>query len=157
MLPSSRWTRRPGNEAATGLNSGRNGTHRSPAAMSRLRLSGKVGAGLDTCAVLQVPFELEPGQERELVFMLGVGRDVDDARDLVQRFRGASVARGALDAVWQYWNHTLGAVQVQTPDQSLNVLTNGWLVYQTLACRLWARAATTSREAPSVSGISCRT
>ena len=72
---------------------GRNGTHRSPAALSRLRLSGKVGAGLDPCGALQVPFELEPGQERELVFMLGVGRDVHDARDLVQRFRGATAAR----------------------------------------------------------------
>ena len=46
----------------------------------------------------------------------------------------------ALEAVWQYWNHTLGAVQVETPDQSLNVLANGWLVYQTLACRIWARS-----------------
>ena len=119
---------------------GRNGTHRSPAALSRLRLSGKVGAGLDPCGALQVPFELEPGQERELVFMLGVGRDVHDARDLVQRFRGATAARHVLEAVWQYWNHTLGAVQVQTPDQSLNVLTNGWLIYQTLGCRLWGRS-----------------
>ena len=119
---------------------GRNGTLRSPAAMSRLRLSGKVGAGLDPCAALQVPFELAAGQERELVFMLGVGRDEDDARDLVQRFRGSTEARGALDAVWHYWNHTLGAVQVETPDESLNVLTNGWLLYQTLACRLWGRS-----------------
>ncbi|MGO9621993.1 MAG: GH36-type glycosyl hydrolase domain-containing protein [Desulfobaccales bacterium] len=119
---------------------GRNGTLRSPAAMARLRLSGKVGAGLDPCAALQVPFELAGGQEREIVFMLGVGRDEDDARDLVQRFQGSTEARGALDAVWHYWNHTLGAVQVETPDQSLNVLTNGWLLYQTLACRLWARS-----------------
>ena len=115
---------------------GRNGTLRSPAAMTRLRLSGKVGAALDPCAAVQVPFELADGQEREVVFTLGVGRDADDARDLVQRFRGWAAARGALDAVWQYWNHTLGAVQVETPDQSLNVLTNGWLLYQTLACRL---------------------
>ncbi|MGA2150765.1 MAG: glycosyl hydrolase family 65 protein, partial [Geobacteraceae bacterium] len=119
---------------------GRNGTLRSPAAMSRLRLSGKVGAGLDPCAALQVPFELDHGQEREVVFTLGAGRDVDDARNLVQRFQGSTEARGALDAVWQYWNHTLGAVQVETPDPSLNVLTNGWLLYQTLACRLWARS-----------------
>jgi cellobiose phosphorylase len=108
--------------------------------MSRLRLSGKVGAGLDPCAALQVPFELADGQEREVVFTLGVGRDLDDARNLAQRFRGSTEARGALDAVWHYWNHTLGAVQVETPDQSLNVLTNGWLLYQTVACRLWARS-----------------
>jgi cellobiose phosphorylase len=119
---------------------GRNGTQRNPAAMSRSRLSGKVGAGLDPGAALQVPFELADGQEREIVFTLGAGQNLDDARDLVQRFRGSIAAREALDAVWQYWNHTLGVVQVETPDQSLNVLTNGWLLYQTLACRLWARS-----------------
>ena len=119
---------------------GRNGTQRNPAAMSRSRLSGKVGAGLDPCAALQVPFELADGHEREIVFTLGAGRDLDDARDLLQRFQGGAAARGALDAVWHYWNHTLGAVQVETPDQSLNVLTNGWLLYQTLGCRLWARS-----------------
>jgi len=119
---------------------GRNGTLRSPAAMTRLRLSGKVGGGLDPCAAIQVPFELANGQEREIIFRLGVGHDADNAENLVHRFRGSAAARGALEAVWQYWKHTLGAVQVETPDQSLNVLTNGWLLYQTLACRLWARS-----------------
>jgi cyclic beta-1,2-glucan synthetase len=119
---------------------GRNGTLRRPAAMTRLKLSGKVGAGLDPCGAIHVPFELANGQEREIIFRLGVGRGADDARNLVHRFRGSAAARSALEAVWQYWKHTLGAVHVDTPDQSLNVLTNGWLLYQTLACRLWARS-----------------
>ena len=119
---------------------GRNGTLRNPAAMNRSRLSGKVGAGLDPCAAIQVSFDLADGQERDIVFRLGVGRNADEAGKLVQRFRGSLAARGALEAVWQYWNHTLGAVQVETPDPSVNVLTNGWLVYQTLACRVWARS-----------------
>lgn len=119
---------------------GRNGTLDNPAAMHRARLSGKVGAGLDPCGALQVSLELANGQEREIVFRLGVGRNPGEATQLVQRFRGPPAARGALNAVWQYWNHTLGAVQVDTPDPSLNVLANGWLVYQTLACRVWARS-----------------
>jgi cellobiose phosphorylase len=119
---------------------GRNGTLGNPAAMNRSRLSGKVGAGLDPCAALQVSFDLADRQEREIVFRLGVGRNTGDAGQLVQRFRGTLAARGALESVWRYWNHTLGAVQVETPDPSLNVLANGWLVYQTLACRVWARS-----------------
>jgi cyclic beta-1,2-glucan synthetase len=119
---------------------GRNGTLRNPSAMSHSRLSGKVGAALDPCAAIQVSFELAERQEREIIFRLGVGRDANDAGNLVRRFRGSTAARNALETVWQYWKHTLGAVQVETPDQSLNTMTNGWLIYQTLACRIWARS-----------------
>ncbi len=118
---------------------GRNGTLRSPAAMNRSRLSGKAGAALDPCAAVQVPFELADGQEREIIFRLGVGRNTNDAVNLVQRFRGSGSALGALEAVWEYWKRTLGAVHVETSNPALDVLTNGWLLYQTLACRLWAR------------------
>jgi cellobiose phosphorylase len=120
---------------------GRNGSLRAPAAMTRTRLSGRVGAALDPCAAIQVSFDLAAGQEREIVFRLGAGRDADDARNLVNRFRGSSAARGALEAVWQHWKHALGAIHVETPNPSVNVLANGWLLYQTLACRLWARSA----------------
>ena len=121
---------------------GRNGSLENPAALSRAHLSGKVGAGLDPCAAIQVGFELADGQEREIIFRLGLAGTPggEDANRLVHRFHGADAARRALEAVWQYWNHTLGAVQVETPDQSLNVLTNGWLLYQTTACRMWARS-----------------
>ena len=119
---------------------GRNGTLGNPEAMTRARLSGRVGAGLDPCGAIQVPFDLADGQEREIIFRIGAGRDSYDAGQLVRRFRGSAAAREELEKVWQHWNHILGAVQVETPDQSLNVLANGWLLYQTLACRLWARS-----------------
>jgi cellobiose phosphorylase len=119
---------------------GRNGSLRSPAAMLRTRLSGKVGAALDPCAALQVPFDLPDGEEREIVFRLGVGRTAAEAASLLQRFRGPPAARAALDAVRGHWQQTLSAVHVETPDIPLNLLANGWLVYQTMACRLWARS-----------------
>ena len=119
---------------------GRNGDLGHPAAMTRSRLSGRVGAALDPCGAIQVAFDLEDGEEREIVFTLGAGHNADDAAGLARRFRDSAAAREALAAVWHYWDHTLGAVQVETPDQSVNFLANGWLLYQTLACRLWGRS-----------------
>ncbi|MGH8397007.1 MAG: GH36-type glycosyl hydrolase domain-containing protein, partial [Gammaproteobacteria bacterium] len=120
---------------------GRNGTLANPTAMKHVRLSGKTGPALDPCAAIQVPFELVDGQEREIIFRLGVGRDIQEARELVQRFRGPSAAREVLESVRQYWQDTLDAVQVETPDPSVNVLANGWLLYQVISCRLWGRTA----------------
>ena len=131
------------NRSVTGDRSeflGRNGSVSDPAAMSRKRLSGKVGAAMDPCAAIQVPFELDDGEERTIIFRLGLGDNTDNANHLVRRFRGTTAARLALEEVKRHWQHTLGAVQVETPDASLNVLANGWLLYQTIACRLWARS-----------------
>ena len=120
---------------------GRNGTLRNPLAMTRMKLSGRVGAGLDPCGAIQVPFELADGQEREIIFRLGAmdPPGPDAGENSMQRLRGPDAARKSLAAVRQYWIDTLGAIQVETPDASLNMLANGWLLYQTLACRYWAR------------------
>lgn len=120
---------------------GRNGTLRHPAAMSQTLLSGVVGVALDPCAAVRMPITLAAGQTGELIFRLGAAQGEAAAASLVQRWRGSAPAQGALDAVKQYWAQTLGAVQVETPDRALDVLTNGWLVYQILSCRLWARTA----------------
>jgi cyclic beta-1,2-glucan glucanotransferase len=119
---------------------GRNGSLASPAAMRRTHLSGKTGAGLDPCAALQTQIELAVGQEREIVFVFGAARNSDEAQHFIQRFGGTAGARQALEAVWGYWNRTLGTVHVETPDPALDVLANGWLIYQTLSCRLWGRS-----------------
>jgi cellobiose phosphorylase len=121
---------------------GRNGGLENPAAMGRTHLSGRVGAGLDPCAAIQVPFELAAGQEREITFRLGLGGTPggDHVGHLVQQFRGADAARRALEMVRKHWNDSLGAVQVRTPDPSFDVLCNGWLVYQIMSSRLWGRS-----------------
>lgn len=119
---------------------GRNQSLASPAAMDRRKLSGKIGAGLDPCAAILVPMELADGQQRELVFIFGAGQNLDEAQHLIQRFRSSQAARKALEGVTTFWAQTLGAVQVETPDPSVNMLANGWLLYQTLACRMWARS-----------------
>ena len=118
---------------------GRNGTPAQPAALRRSRLSGKTGVALDPCAALQVQIELDPGQEREVAFILGTGQNPGQARDLAQRFQNLQACREELEKVWAYWGHTLSAVRVETPEPALNLLANGWLLYQTISCRLWAR------------------
>ncbi|MBX9868373.1 MAG: cyclic beta 1-2 glucan synthetase, partial [Burkholderiaceae bacterium] len=120
---------------------GRNRSLRNPAALDRQRLSGKLGAGLDPCAALHVPIDLLPGETKELVFTLGLaqGRQ-SDVSELLKQYQGIEAANAELVAVKSYWQKTLTAVQIDTPDHSLNILANGWLLYQTLACRLWARS-----------------
>lgn len=120
---------------------GQSGSLAAPAALSQAQLSGRVGAALDPCAVLRVGINLAPGQTQTVIFRLGAGKTADQARDLLQRWRQPSAAEQALDAVHAFWQRTLGAVQVQTPDPTLNVLANGWLLYQVIASRLWGRTA----------------
>jgi cyclic beta-1,2-glucan glucanotransferase len=119
---------------------GRNGSLGDPAAMHRTRLSGKTGAGLDPCAAVHADFALADGQEREIVFVVGAADSADEARRLVLRFGGPAAAQRALEEVWAHWNRVLGAVYLETPDRALDVLANGWLIYQTLSCRLWGRS-----------------
>lgn len=119
---------------------GRNGTLQNPAGLKNIRLSDKTGGGLDPCAAIQVSFELDNGHEKEIIFKLGAAKDKHEAQELIQRFRGREAAVRSLQKVHEFWNHTLGSVQIQTPDEALNLLSNGWLIYQVLSCRLWGRS-----------------
>ena len=88
---------------------------------------------------MQVTLDLPDGEERETRFCLGAGRDLAHAQSLIERYRDAGAVQAALEGVRQYWGRTLGAVQVETPDASVNLMANGWLLYQILSCRLWGR------------------
>jgi cellobiose phosphorylase len=119
---------------------GRNGTLRDPEAMARIKLSGKWGAALDPCAAIQAMADLEPGEEREIIFRLGAGRDQEDVNRVIKLFKGSSAAENALQKTKTYWNTALNKVKIKTPDPSVDILANGWLNYQTIASRLWGRS-----------------
>ncbi|MBU2733073.1 cyclic beta 1-2 glucan synthetase [Acidithiobacillus ferridurans] len=119
---------------------GRNGTLAKAAALYRSRLSDKTGAGFDPCAAIQTPIHLAEGAEREIVFVFGTAASTDEAQQYTDRFANREYARQALAGVREYWSRTLGTVYVETPDPALNVLANGWLVYQTISSRLWGRS-----------------
>ncbi len=120
---------------------GRNGTLDYPAALARKGpLSGRVGVGLDPCSALQATIELPAGGRVEAVFFLGEAASREEARELIVRYRNCDVAT-LLRAVAERWDEVLGTLQVATPDRSLDILLNRWLLYQTLACRVWARSA----------------
>ena len=117
---------------------GRNGS----LATTRARggtLSGRVGAGLDPCGALRTTVELPPGGETELVLVLGAAANAATARALVTHYRSADLD-AVLGAVRDQWRGVLGAIEVKTPDRSMDIMLNGWLLYQTLASRIWGRA-----------------
>ncbi len=120
---------------------GRHGTLSAPAALkTTAMLSGRVGAALDPCGTLQTSITLEPGESIEVVFLLGDAATPDDARALVLRYRATDVDT-VLREVATHWESILGAVQVRTPDRGFDLMLNSWLLYQTIACRIWARSA----------------
>ena len=119
---------------------GRRGDVARPAALARAGLSDLAGAGLDPCAALQVQLSLAPGEQRELVFVLGVaGPGSLDASRMAQRHGGAAPARQAWRQLGEWWDTTLAALQVRTPDPALDLRVNGWLPYQAIAAMMGER------------------
>ncbi|MGM0482078.1 MAG: GH36-type glycosyl hydrolase domain-containing protein [Pseudomonadota bacterium] len=120
---------------------GRNKDTGIPQALaSQTPLSGRTGVALDPCAALLQPVTLEPGESADVVFLLGQGASTEETVELLNTYRNCDIDE-QLEQVTEHWRTKLGAVQVKTPDRAMDIMLNGWLMYQTLACRLWARSA----------------
>ncbi|HDL8029719.1 TPA: glycosyl transferase, partial [Yersinia enterocolitica] len=108
--------------------------------LAKVPLSGVTGAGFDPCSALQQTIELAAGEQVEVVWFMGQGHSVSEAQALIMRYRAANLD-AVLTEVIEYWRTVLEAVQVKTPDRKMDIILNGWLLYQTLVCRVWARSA----------------
>jgi len=119
---------------------GRNRSMSDPQALYRKKLSGRKGAGMDPCAALQVKFDLTDGAEKEIIFQIGNKVNTQEAIALVQKFTDREVVFQSFQNIISFWKQIVSALQINTPDQALNILANGWLTYQTIACRIFARS-----------------
>jgi cyclic beta-1,2-glucan synthetase len=120
---------------------GHNGGPASPLGLvGKVPLSGNTGAGFDPCAALQTVVDLGIGETIEIVSFIGQCASLEEVRALVARYRKADLD-AVLVSVTDHWNAVLGAIQVKTPDRAMDIMLNGWLLYQTLACRIRARSA----------------
>ena len=97
------------------------------------------GSGLDPCAALSSPIEIGAGDTAECVFLLGYGATPQVARELAIN-AAALPASQRLEATRTAWDELLGATTVKTPDPLFDAMVNRWLLYQTVGCRLWAKA-----------------
>ena len=104
------------------------------------RLGGAHGVGLDPCGALDASVALAGGAALECHWVLGYAPGRDAAVALARRLRAPGALSALFDDVQADWERRLSAITVRTPDALFDALVNRWLPYQTLTCRLWARA-----------------
>ena len=120
---------------------GVHGSIAAPAGLTQVELSGNAGPAFEPCAALTTELTVAPGETKEVIFALGQADNLDDVRRLINEYTQRERAHAALAQVRQQWDHYLNALQVTTPDPGFDLMLNSWLVYQILACRVWARSA----------------
>ncbi|SFH57129.1 GH36-type glycosyl hydrolase domain-containing protein [Planctomicrobium piriforme] len=121
---------------------GRHGTPANPGALREgQQLDSRAGAGLDPCFAQQRTFTIPAGGTVNCVVVLGETQSEESAATLAERYRDLTTVRAALSEIQTFWKTLLGGVQIETPSPVLNLMVNGWLAYQTLCCRMWARTA----------------
>ena len=103
------------------------------------RLDEVSGLGLDPCASVAAPLHVAAGAQQSWTLLVGYGGTAADARSIARRALWVEAPQ-RLEQVRRHWDDLLGGVTVHTPDPLFDALVNRWLLYQTVACRLWARA-----------------
>jgi len=120
---------------------GKNGSIEKPEALKRISLSNTVGAGYDPCLAVNSKIELAIDEERDMIVLLGQEEESSKIEDMIYKYGNIEGVNKALEEVKSYWSDLLNVIQVKTPDKTMDIMLNGWLIYQTLVCRIWARTA----------------
>ena len=115
----------------------------SMAAPQAVRRGGPLNQaiGSQPCAALHATLDISPGETGELSFFLGEVSDEAELAPLLARLRVPGAVDAALSQVREFWHDLVGGMQIETPCREIDIMVNGWLPYQNLACRMWGRTA----------------
>lgn len=118
---------------------GRNGRMARPAALAGPWPEAQ-GTDCDAAAALICPLTLPADAVRSVTFALADAPEAEIGAVLDAALAEGAAERG-LAAAAAEWDGTLDTLQVETPDERLDLMVNAWLPYQALACRIRARTA----------------
>jgi len=111
-----------------------------PEGLRRWSPWGRTDSVEDACAAYQVHLDIAPGATEKVVFVLGAATSLAEIEAFAEAFASPEKAAAATQAVADVWQHRLGAIRVETPDETFDLMVNRWLPYQSFASRILARA-----------------
>lgn len=118
------------------------GSEADPKAMMVDKLAQRTGRFVDAVGSLQTEVKLKPGEAKTVVFTIGAAeKGKEDARNLAKKYTNAKASKEALEEVNKFWSEMIDTEIITTPDTAMNIMTNIWLKYQSISCRLWGKSA----------------
>ena len=135
---------------------GRYRTYANPLAVENGKCSGFMAAGDNCCGTIQVDIELQPGESRDLIVLMGVGEAKNEGKQIVKEFGNAARLNEELEKLKNYWHNKIKAVAVETPDPEFNSMLNMWSPYNCQMTYAWSRAASLVYTASERDGLGYR-
>lgn len=111
----------------------------NPDGTRKICLNEENSLGKVPCLVLEAELEFEGYESKEISIFLGETDTELEVETIAEKYKQLQNCYQELEKTKNYWFEMLNRIQVTTPLESMNIMLNGWLIYQTLCCRLWAR------------------
>ena len=118
---------------------GADGMIEDPNGLKFENLSNSLGSAMDPCIAIKEKITLNPGQEKNVFILLGEEDNVEKINSLIEKYSEKDIVLKEFKNIKKYWHETLTQIQIETPDKSMDIMVNKWLLYQVISCRFWAR------------------
>ncbi len=112
----------------------------NPSGLKHMRLDNDTGIGKESCIAIELEVEIESFSDKKISIILGADNNLMNAKDISYKYSKVQNCNIELGKIRNKWCDILGKVQVKTPYESLNIMLNGWMLYQTICSRLVGRS-----------------